>query len=135
MSMDKGKKKAIRLPGARGMQDADLEKVMGNLLRYGVLLSSVIVLAGGIIYLFRHGSEQPHYQKFIGEPRTMNEIGQLWQAALNGRGRPIIQLGLFVLIATPIMRIVISIIGYLLEKDYLYMLITLVVLLVVATSF
>lgn len=133
--MNNGKKKEDQSTGSRGIQDTDLEGVMGNLLRYGVLLSSVIVLAGGTIYLFRHGSEQPHYHKFLGEPRTMNEIGQLWQAALHGKGRPIIQLGLFVLIATPIMRIVVSIIGYLLEKDYLYMLITLVVLLVIATSF
>jgi uncharacterized membrane protein len=117
------------------IQDADLENIMGNLLRYGVLLSSVIVLIGGIIYLFRHGAEQPHYRTFVGEPRTLLEIGQLWHAALNGRGRPIIQLGLFVLIATPILRIVTSIIGYLLEKDYLYTVITLIVLLVIASSF
>ena len=108
---------------------------MGNLLRYGVLLSSLIVLAGGIIYLFRHGNEQPHYHKFTGEPKTIGEIGQLWHAAMNGRGRPIIQLGLFVLVATPVLRIVTSVIGYFLERDYLYMAITIAVLLVIATSF
>jgi uncharacterized membrane protein len=115
--------------------DTDLEKVIGQLLRFGVLLSSAIVIAGGMIYLWRHGREQPQFHVFKGEPEKMRMPGPLFRAILNGEGRPIIQLGLFVLIATPILRIVFSIFGYLLEKDWLYLLITLVVLAVILWNF
>jgi uncharacterized membrane protein len=55
----------------------------------------------------------------------------MWKAILNGEGRPLIQFGLLILIATPIARIAFSILGYLMEKDYLYMLITCIVLAVI----
>jgi len=115
--------------------DTDLEKIIGQLLRYGVLLSSAIVIIGGMIYLWRHGREQPQFHVFKGEPEKMRVPGPLFRAILNGEGRPIIQLGLFVLIATPILRIVFSIFGYLLEKDWLYLLITLIVLAVILWNF
>jgi uncharacterized membrane protein len=109
--------------------------VIGQLLRYGVLLSSLVVAAGGIVYLYRHGSEPPLYRQFKGEPSKMKEIGPLWQAVLRGEGRPLIQLGLLILIATPIARILFSVFGYLLEKDYLYTVITAVVLVVILLNF
>jgi len=115
--------------------DADLKKTIGQLLRYGVLSASAIVLAGGIVYLWRHGSEYPKYHRFLGEPEKMRRLAPMWQAVLRGEGRPLIQTGLLVLIATPIARIVFSIFGYLLEKDYLYTLITAIVLLVILWNF
>ena len=117
------------------IQDTDLEIVIGQLLRYGVLLSSLVVAAGGMVYLYRHGSEPPLYRQFKGEPSKMKEIGPLWQAVQRGEGRPLIQLGLLILIATPIARILFSVFGYLLEKDYLYTVITAVVLAVILLNF
>jgi uncharacterized membrane protein len=119
----------------KNLQDADLEKVIGNLLRYGVLTASLIVLAGGIVYLFRHGRQFPDYHQFKGEPDKMIHPKLLWQAVLRGEGRPLIQLGLLVLIATPIARIVFSVFGYLMEKDYLYTVLTVIVLLVILWNF
>ena len=117
------------------VQDADLEKVIGNLLRYGVLTASLIVLAGGIVYLIRHGGEAPEYSQFKGEPDIMRSPGPMWQAILHGRGRPLIQFGLLVLIATPIARVFCSILGYVLEKDWLYTVLTAIVLLVILWNF
>src|SRR5690242_8784775 len=94
--------------------DKDLETIMGNLLRYGVLFSAIIVLTGAIVYLIQHGSKTPHYSSFKGEPKQLIELKSILQIALHGKGRAIIQLGLFCLIATPIARIVFSIIGFLL---------------------
>ena len=117
------------------IQDEDLERIIGQLLRFGVLLSSLVVLAGGIVYLFRHGHEHPPFGVFRGEPDKMKEQRPLWQAVLRGEGRPLIQLGLFILMATPIARILFSFFGYLMEKDYLYMVITGVVLAVILWNF
>src|ERR1700754_1803704 len=115
--------------------DTDLEKFIGQLLRFGVLLSSLIVVAGGGVYLYRHGGEIPQYHDFRGEPDKMKQLGPLLQAIGRGEGRPLVQLGLFILIATPIARIVFSVIGYLLEKDYLYVTITILVLVVILCNF
>ena len=115
--------------------DEDLEKIIGQLLRYGVLISSLVVLAGGIVYLIRHGRQFPQYGKFMGEPDKMREPVPMWKAIIHGEGRPLIQFGLLLLIATPIARIIFSIFGYLVEKDYLYMLITGIVLVVILWNF
>src|SRR5689334_21425022 len=76
-------------PDARKKNDPDaaLENVIGQVLRYGVLLASVIVAAGGIVYLFRHGSEPPRFHEFRGEPSKMREMRPLWSAVLHGEGR------------------------------------------------
>jgi uncharacterized membrane protein len=115
--------------------DTDLEKIIGQLLRYGVLISSLVVLAGGIVYLIRHGRQLPPFGKFTGEPDKMREPVPMWKAIIRGEGRPLIQLGLLLLIATPIARIIFSFFGYLVEKDYLYMLITGIVLVVILWNF
>lgn len=117
------------------MQDTDMENVIGYLLRYGVITASLVVLAGGIVYLFRHGHQVPDYGQFRGEPDKMRNPRLMWQAVMRGEGRPLIQLGLLILIATPIARIAFSIFGYLLEKDYLYTVLTVIVLLVILWNF
>jgi uncharacterized membrane protein len=113
------------------LQDQDLERIIGQLLRYGVLLSSLVVLAGGFVYLIRHGHQLPQFGAFRGEPEKFKNPVPMWTAIANGEGRPLIQFGLLILIATPITRIAFSIFGYLMEKDYLYMLITSIVLAVI----
>jgi uncharacterized membrane protein len=115
--------------------DKDLEIIMGNLLRYGVLLSAIIVLTGAIIYLKQHAYNEPQYTNFEGEPKRLTEFRSIWQTALQGRGRSVIQLGLLFLIATPITRIIFSIAGFLLEKDVLYTVLTLIVLTIVLFGF
>jgi len=109
-------------------QDKDMQIIIGNLLRGGVLLSTTVVIAGGVVYLLRHGSELPDYKTFHSEPRTFRTVPGILQSVWGGRGRGIIQLGILILIATPVCRVGFSVVGYLLEKDYLYMAITLLVL-------
>jgi uncharacterized membrane protein len=119
----------------RKIKDEELEAVIGQLLRYGVILSSLIVCIGGVIYLFRHSHELPRYTTFLGEPEKMKKPGLMWRSAIRWESPALIQLGLCVLIATPIARIAISIIGYLLEKDYLYVCFTIAVLAVILWNF
>ncbi len=114
--------------------DRNIETAMGNLLRYGVLLSACIVVLGGIIYLLRHGHEQPNFRTFSGEPKQFTNLSMILDYAIRGSGRAIIQIGVLVLIATPIARIIFSIIGFIKEKDVLYTGITLFVLGVIIAS-
>lgn len=116
-------------------EDRDLEIIMGNLLRFGVLLAAIIVVAGAVVYLQQHSFDKSRYTSFTGEPERLTEYKRIWQTAFQGRGRSILQLGLLFLIATPIARIVFSIVGFVLEKDVLYTIITCIVLIVVLYGF
>jgi uncharacterized membrane protein len=98
------------------------------------LISALFVFSGAVIYLVQHGHEKPQYHLFSGEPHRFINLIQVLKNSVEGKARSIIQLGLLLLIATPIARIVFSIIGFILEKDYLYVSITAIVLVVIIVS-
>ena len=114
--------------------DEDIEKLIGNLLRYGVLLSMAVVIFGGVIYLSRHGHEVSNYKIFNSEPDFLTNLKQIFAAVIDFKGRAIIQLGIILLIATPICRIILSAIGFIAEKDYLYVGIAILVLTIIIVS-
>ncbi|MGI4022280.1 MAG: DUF1634 domain-containing protein [Janthinobacterium lividum] len=115
-------------------KDADIQLLIGNVLRWGVILAMIVVFCGGIIYVYRHGHETASYHTFNSEPDFLKNINGIFNGAFQIKGRAIIQLGILLLIATPIVRILLSIISFLLEKDYLYVVITLIVLGIISVS-
>jgi uncharacterized membrane protein len=108
--------------------DLRIEIIIGALLRTGVLLAASVVLVGGALYLVRHGHETIHYTTFSGEPEALKSIPAVLGGVASGHARAIIQLGLLLLIATPIARVLFAAIAFGLEKDYTYVVITLIVL-------
>lgn len=123
-------------PTSTGQFDeAMLEDWISNLLRYSVLLVSAIILTGGILYLMRHGSEPVNYRVFQGEPDELRSPIGIVRAALAGRRRGIIQLGLLILIATPIVRVMVSLITFLRWRELTYVVITALVLMGLLCSF
>lgn len=101
---------------------------MGNLLRIGVMLAAGAVFMGGSLYLLRNGASTPDYYVFRGEPEALRSIRGILEGALSLRGRAIIQLGLLILIATPVARVAFSVYGFARQRDRTYVAITLVVL-------
>jgi uncharacterized membrane protein len=114
--------------------DRRLERIIGTLLRVGVLMAAVVVLFGGVLYLARHGHEVVNYTAFHGQPEALKTIAGVVQGVLALRASAIIQLGLLLLIATPIARVVFSAVAFAIEHDYLYVVITLIVLAVLLYS-
>jgi uncharacterized membrane protein len=100
--------------------DRKVEDLIGNLLRAGVFLSALIVFVGAVVYLARHGGELADYRVFHGEPNQLRTIPDVLREALAFQGRGIIQLGLLLLIATPVARVVLSIAGFAAERDRMY---------------
>jgi uncharacterized membrane protein len=115
-------------------RDRRIEIILGNLLRIGVLISAAVVLWGASIYLFRHAHEAANYRVFRGEPSEYRTIPGVIQSVINGRGRGWIQLGLLLLIATPIARVAFSVAGFAIERDRMYVAFTLIVLAVLLYS-
>ncbi len=115
-------------------KDVDIQILLGKVLRTGTTLSISIVLLGGMIFLFRHGNSIINYSKFTGIPDFVHYIKQLIPAAFNFKGQAIIQLGIILLIGTPILRVLFSAIGFALERDYLYVFISLLVFSIIIAS-
>lgn len=121
--------------------ERDMELLIGKLLRYGVMLACGITLFGGIVYLIQnHGGSMAHYKPipdnmpFPGVEHYLRELTTIIPRMLSFDGAAIIQFGVCVLIATPIFRVAFSVIGFLIEKDYMYVVITLIVLLIIIAN-
>ncbi len=113
---------------ARAKGEERIELFLGNLLRVGVLLAAVVVLLGAIIYLVRRGGETTDYTTFHGQPPQYRRPALIVAAALSSSGRAIIQVGLLLLIATPVARVVFSALAFAWQRDYTYVALTLGVL-------
>lgn len=114
--------------------DQRVEGIIANLLRAGVIIAASVVLLGGIIYLIRHGKQAPNYRVFIGEPAYLRGVSGIIAEtrALSGRG--IIQLGLLLLVATPVARVIFSVAAFALQRDWGYVVITLTILTILSCS-
>jgi uncharacterized membrane protein len=114
--------------------DERLDVVVGNLLRTGVLTAASVVLVGGIVFLARHGFSLPHYDVFRGGPSSLRSVGGIIREVFSGSGRGLIQLGLLLLIATPVTRVMLMLVGFAMQRDRFYVLVSLVVLICLLTS-
>jgi len=112
------------------MEDAEkrMDEIMGRLLRTGVILAAAFVLAGGVVFLARHPEPVTNYHVFQGEPEELRTVPGIFHEALAFRGRGLIQLGLLILIATPIARVAFSVVAFLYERDRTYVVVTVIVL-------
>ena len=107
---------------------------MGTLLRAGVMTAAFLVIIGGILFFVQHPKEILDYATFKGEPPKLRQVHLIVKEAFNFRGRDIVQLGVLILIATPVARVIFSLIGFLIEKDWVYVAITLLVLIILSIS-
>jgi uncharacterized membrane protein len=116
------------------MNDQRLETIIGRLLQTGVLLAAAVVATGGALYLVQDYADHVNYRHFAaGGPAVQTLSGIILSAAhLNSEG--LMQIGLVLLILTPVARVVMAVVGFLLEKDRLYTTVSLIVLLILAFS-
>jgi uncharacterized membrane protein len=121
-------------PPHRGWTEHEVELLLGRLLQVGVAVSAAVVLAGGAVYLVRHGGARPHYGRFVGESAELRSVTGILHATAAVQGRAIIQLGLLLLIATPVARVAFSLVAFLRERDRAYVLITSFVLALLLVS-
>ena len=108
------------------MQKPDIQQLIGNTLRRGVTLACVLAALGGLYYLIAHGADAvPDYRHF--DPHTA--AAQTDYTSLMGIVR-----GVVALILPPILRVVLSLFDFTLERDWLYAAITAIVLAVIVVN-
>ncbi|HZQ41844.1 MAG TPA: DUF1634 domain-containing protein [Acidobacteriaceae bacterium] len=114
--------------------DTALDERIGAVLRIGTLSSAFVILLGGILYLARHTHDHPSYHTFRGVSPQLHTLSGIVAGAAHGHSLAIIQLGLLMLIATPIARVILSVFAFLAQRDFLYVVISGIVLVVLLYS-
>ncbi len=112
--------------------DRRMGRLIGALLRLGVSLATLAVLAGAVVLLIRHGTEVPEYRTFRGEPASLRGVVAIARDIAHPGGRGLIQLGLVLLVATPVARVVLSLVAFAAQRDRRFVVITLLVLAILA---
>ncbi len=120
--------------GKRTMTDEKMELTIGYILRVMVIISAAFVVAGGVLYLIRHGVEVPDFGVFEGVPKDLRSLKDVIAVAGDLKSLGIIQVGLLLLIATPVIRVIFSVFAFLFQRDYLYVAVTSIVLAVLLLS-
>lgn len=108
------------------------ELMISHVLRGGVLLSAAVVLVGVILFYFRYFSAAGPGVSTAAFPHTLASVSQ---GLMQGDPQAIIALGLLLLLATPVLRVAVSIVAFGLERDWRYVVITSIVLLILLISF
>ncbi len=108
--------------------DSKVEQIVGQLLRAGVLLAAFVVLVGGGLYLRQQAHATPDYHQFHGVAPSLKSISGVVSGTAHLDPASVIQLGLLLLIATPVARVAFCVCAFVLERDWLYVGLTLVVL-------
>ena len=116
------------------LNDKDIQVILGTLLRAGVIISMSIVLIGGALFLIHNKGGITDYKVFKPELAKFSSIAEIFKGVLTFHGDAIVQFGILMLIFTPIARIVFAIFSFLIERDYLYVLIGFIILAIITIS-
>jgi uncharacterized membrane protein len=108
--------------------EARVEQMVGNLLRIGVLIAAAVALLGGIAFMIHHGSMTPDHTVFRGQPAMLSSLTGVIAGAIALQPAAIVQLGIVLLIATPVARVLLTLIAFAVQRDWMYVLISAIVL-------
>ncbi|SDZ96910.1 Uncharacterized membrane protein [Arachidicoccus rhizosphaerae] len=121
---------------AKTIEDKDISLIIGKILRWGVYLALTVTSIGGLIYLInQHGQTSMQHSVFIENDENLWTLIKLTvHGVLKGDGLSIIELGILLLIATPLTRVIFSLWAFYKEKDRMYVTITILVLFIITIS-
>jgi uncharacterized membrane protein len=114
--------------------DKQLESAIADMLRFGVVLAAIVVFLGGGIYL-RHPSIAPQdYSHFRATLPSLCTAAGALRGALQLDAKSVIQLGILILIATPVARVIFCVIGFFRQRDGLYIGVSMTVFIILIYS-
>jgi uncharacterized membrane protein len=128
------KTSASSTPAKEPFDDRRMEIIIGRLLQTGVLLAAITVFVGGVIYLATHANQPANYRTFSSESANLRHPSQLLHLLKIGDASAVIQIGILLLIATPVARVLFGVIGFGIERDRFYTAVSLAVLAILLFS-
>ena len=114
------------------LSDHDVEQLIGRLLQIGVATAAIVTIVGGSLLLMQHGAATPMYSVFHGQPDYLTSLGGIARGVREFRSESIVQLGIVLLIATPVARVAFTLVAFILQRDRVYVVVTLIVLALLA---
>lgn len=112
----------------RSLTEEQFDLLLAHVLRTGVMTAAALVIVGAIVYFVRGAHTVPQFSHFSGEPDDLRSVTGVLADARRLGGRGLMQLGVIALIATPIVRVALSAVVFVRIRDWLYTIVTLIVL-------
>lgn len=121
---------AARGPAAdsRAADEVRMEQTVGRLLQAGVLVAALVIALGGVALLLAEGDARADFGTFRPAPANERGIGAIVRGALAREPRAVVQLGLVLLVATPVARVALTLVAFARQRDRLYVAMTALVL-------
>jgi uncharacterized membrane protein len=114
--------------------DMQMDAAVANMLRFGISLAATLMILGGWFYL-QHPTMQPaDYAHFQGSATDLHNLGKVLIGRRLADSTSVLELGILLLIATPIARVVLCLIDFARQRDKLYVAVSFSVLLVLLYS-
>ena len=117
-----------KLPPATEREEAEIEQLIGRLLQFGVLLAAAVVIVGGVALLLQSGHQIADFRAFAGTASPLDSLLGIARGVVALRADAVVQLGLVLLIATPVARVALTLVAFLIQRDRLYIGVTALVL-------
>jgi len=114
--------------------EQNLRLLVSRLLRIGVLTAAVITIFGGILFFIQHPGTAFEYKTFSSEPARLRNALIIIKEAFSFKSRAIIQFGILFLIATPVARVLFSLVDFWIKKDWIFVMITSIVTIILFYS-
>ncbi len=136
MSTDPNKPAEVLQPVEEVLrQEHRLEGVLSRGLIAGVALAALVTVVGGVVFLFRHSRDIVAYGTYHPQPDGLRSVGAVLRGVLEGDARAILQLGVVLLVATPIARVLFSLMVFAVQRDRLYVIVSAIVLALLMLGF
>lgn len=119
----------------KNFDEQTLARRITYLLKWGIALSSLTTLLGGLLFLIHHGQTKVLYKIFNGEPAFLTEVRYTFKQAIRGNSVALIQLGAVILMATPIARVLLCLLTFAKDRDWTYFLICTLTAILLICSF
>ncbi|MBX3379894.1 MAG: DUF1634 domain-containing protein [Phycisphaeraceae bacterium] len=104
----------------------DLESKLATLLTAGTALSAVVLCIGGAVFLWEDSASKLNFSAF--EPSAHGSVFSVFREAVQLKGSALMQLGVVLLILTPVARVFFTLVAFLARWDWLYVIVTVIVL-------
>jgi uncharacterized membrane protein len=115
------------------LTDKEMEIEIGLMLRIGVSLSAFVVFLGGLLYL-RSERGAPDYKHFHATADPLQTFSGVIHGVARLDAASVIQLGILLLIATPVVRVAFCVVGFARQRDRLYVAVSALVLAILTYS-
>lgn len=119
---------------AKLSENVSLDIILSRVLQTGLLISLLITVCGGISLLWQRGGEEVNYEFFVGAPVTLRHLLTIVSEAVRFKALAFTQLGIMLMIITPILRVLSCVILFAAQRDRLYVVLSLFVLMILTTS-